>query len=236
MPSAIRRSLARALFEGVAAQPPLAAIRSLLELDDDLTSRINQAALAYEGDVHPKHRLMRYHDFFVDRIQSGDRVLDVGCGYGAVAYSIATRTGAQVTGIDISAENIAKARALFQLPNLTFVEGDALTAIGSERFDVVVLSNVLEHLEPRVDFLGDLLRLLRPRRILVRVPAFDRDWRVPLRKELGLPYFSDVSHYTEYTLESFGEEMRQAGLRIDHLQVCWGEIWADVRAIQPATG
>lgn len=48
------------------------------------------------------------------------------------------------------------------------------------------------------------------------------------RQELGLPFFSDASHYIEYTQQSFEEEMRLAGMNIGSLQINWGEIWAEV--------
>ena len=36
------------------------------------------------------------------------------------------------------------------------------------------------------------------------------------------------THETEYTLETFAEEMKEAGLSIQHLEVRWGEIWSVV--------
>ena len=190
----------------------------------------SEAAFAYEGGIHPKHRLMRYHDFFVQRIRAGDRVLDIGCGYGAVAHSIASRTEASVSGIDLHRPNIEKACERYRLPNLRFVLGDALTDLPDQTFDVIVFSNVLEHLDERVAFLRSAQERLRPARWLIRVPMFDRDWRVPLRKELGMFYFNDATHRVEYTRETFEEEIRAAGLSIVHLQVNWGEIWSEVRA------
>jgi hypothetical protein len=57
---------------------------------------------------------------------------------------------------------------------------------------------------------------------------FNRDWRPPLREELGLYAYGDPTHFIEYTRESFEREMAQAGFRVRHLQVNWGEIWAEV--------
>ena len=57
----------------------------------------------------------------------------------------------------------------------------------------------------------------------------DRNWYVPMKKELGLPYYSDETHFTEYTLESFKKEIAEAELSIDHYQINWGEIWAVIR-------
>jgi len=205
------------------------AMRVLLRADDFLTKCINRLAIEYDGGVHVKHRLMKYHDFFVERISPGERVLDVGCGYGAVAYSVASRAGAVVVGIDLRAENIVKARQLFQHPNLSFLQGDVLRGLPKESFDVIMLSNILEHIEQRVEFLTIVHERLSPQRCLIRVPMFNRDWRVPLREELAMSYFSDPTHYTEYTQESFEKEIRAAGLTITHLQINWGEIWAEVR-------
>ena len=204
-------------------------MRVLLRADDVLTKCINRLAIEYDGGVHVKHRLMQYHDFFVERIHSGERVLDIGCGYGAVAYSVASRAGARVVGIDLREENITKARRLFQHPNLTFLQGDVLKGLRQESFDVIMLSNILEHIEHRVEFLIAAHERLSPKRCLIRVPMFNRDWRVPLREELAMSYFSDPTHYTEYTQESFEKEIRIAGLTITHLQINWGEIWAEVR-------
>lgn len=206
-----------------------AAMRVLLRADDVLTKCINRLAIEYDGGVHVKHRLMKYHDFFVERISPGERVLDVGCGYGAVAYSVASRAGAVVVGIDLRAENIVKARQLFQHPNLSFLQGDVLQDLPKESFDVIMLSNILEHIEHRVEFLTIVHERLSPQRCLIRVPMSNRDWRVPLREELAMSYFSDPTHYTEYTQESFEKEIRAAGLTITHLQINWGEIWAEVR-------
>ncbi len=172
---------------------------------------------------------MRYHDFFVNRIEPGTRVLDVGCGYGAVAHSIAERSRAQVTGIDLSAANVAQARASYNTAGLTFVHGEAPRDLTHEHFDVIVLSNVLEHIAKRHEFLAALCAKATPSRLLIRVPMFDREWRVPLRQELGLYHFSDPTHDIEYTRETFEQEMAEAGLVIVHLQVNWGEIWAEVR-------
>ena len=132
----------------------------LLRLDDIVTKCINRVAIPYDGGVHAKHRLMQYHQFFVTRVKPGERVLDIGSGYGAVAYSLATQAGAFVTGIDLNANNIAKAKAKFHHPNLSFVHGDARTSLPAGAWDVVVLSNILEHLEQRIPFLTDIQRHL----------------------------------------------------------------------------
>lgn len=229
LPAELRRRLIQVTISSLSAGDPPAAARRLLEVDDDLTSVLNAVATRYDGGVHVKHRLTRYHDFFVERIGAGERVVDIGCGIGALAYSVASRSAANVLGIDKDARSIAIAHDRYAHPGLEFVCGDALRDLPDRQFDTIIFSNVLEHLEDRTRFLKEAQRRLRPRRWLIRVPMADRDWRVPLRRELGMFAFNDPSHVIEYTTESFAAEMSAASLVIVDQAVNWGELWAEVR-------
>ena len=208
--------------------PPSEGLKFLFRLDEAFYTLQGRMAVAYGGGVHTKHCHIRYHDFFVHRINPGEKVLDVGCGNGVVAYDIAMKAGAHVKGIDISAENIAIAKSRYSHPNVSFDVGDALKSLPKGSFNAVVLSNFLEHVDQRVEFLRRLVEGYQPTRLLLRVPVFERDWRVPLKKELGVDYRLDSGHFTEYTLESFASEMEAAGLKIIHQEIRWSEIWAEV--------
>jgi glycosyltransferase involved in cell wall biosynthesis/2-polyprenyl-3-methyl-5-hydroxy-6-metoxy-1,4-benzoquinol methylase len=208
------------------AQPD-AGLRMLFGIEDRMYTVEGELAVRYGGGTHTKHRHMKYHDFFVARVRSGEKVLDVGCGIGAVAFDVASRCGATVTGIDLNEGNIGAARARYAHPGVTYVAGDALQLEATGAVDVIILSNVLEHIAGRPGFLRALVRMARPRRVLIRVPLFERDWRIPLRRELGVEYRLDPTHETEYTLESFAAEMHDADLRITHQEVRWGEVWAE---------
>lgn len=207
---------------------PADGLRLLFRLDLALYPLYGRLAVTYGGGVHTKHRHTRYHDFFVNRIGKDDRVLDIGCGIGALAYDIAERTGAYVLGIDVNAESIAVANQRFAHPNVSYEVRDAVRDVSGRQFDVVVLSNVLEHVDERVDFLRRVVDAVRPVRFLLRVPLFERDWRVPLKKELGVDYRLDGTHHIEYTQETFTSEMTSAGLKIVYKEVRWGEIWAEI--------
>jgi cyclopropane fatty-acyl-phospholipid synthase-like methyltransferase len=202
----------------------------LAAIDAPIYHMQGEAALEADGGLHPKHRLMRYHDFFVDRIRAGDRVLDLGCGVGALAASIAERALADVTGMDVSDASLRKAREVAEKRALTarlrFVQGDITQVQAGGRFDVIVLSNVLEHLKDRPDLLRQWREWYEAPKFLVRVPAFDREWRVPWKKELGVEWRLDVTHETEYTQAQLEQELREAGLRVSELIVRWGEYWA----------
>ena len=64
-------------------------LKNLFNLKDKLEWVINERALSYGNGIHPKHKLTKYHYFFIERIKNGETVIDIGCGYGAVARSIA---------------------------------------------------------------------------------------------------------------------------------------------------
>lgn len=225
-PPSLLRPFLRVWALGIARRrPPADALRDLIRLHDDLYARIDHLSISYDDGVHVKHRLMAYHDFFVDRLGPGDRVLDIGCGKGELAHDIAERAGSTVVGIDSNPVYLEFARRRFAHPRLDFVEADALEFLPAERFDAVVLSNVLEHIEDRPQLLRRVLDQIRPGRFLLRVPAETRDWLVPLRRELGLGHFSDPTHYIEYDEETFRRELAEAGLRVDELLSVWGELW-----------
>lgn len=173
--------------------------------------------------THPKHAIQQYHQFFVANIAAGDRVLDIGCGHGDVSFDVAQKAQA-VTGIDISRENIEIARNKYQRGNVEFIVGDATTHNWPKEFDVILLSNVLEHIEHRPEFLRRLA-IIAPK-ILIRVPMITRDWISVYKKNEGFPYRLDDTHFIEYDEQIFAEEMRQAGLMIDHQHVSFGELYA----------
>ena len=224
----LQQLMARVAKKRAARLPAQEALRFLFGLDQRLYAEQGKHAVRYGGGVHTKHRHMNYHRFFSDRISETDHVLDIGCGIGAVAHHVATVTGARVVGVDYNERNLEQARRQFSHPRIEYRCGDALKTLPDETFDVVVLSNVLEHLPERPAFLRRVVDATGARRLLIRVPLFERDWRVPLKRELGLDWRLDDDHETEYTLESFQEEMREAELEIRHLEVRWGEIWAEV--------
>jgi SAM-dependent methyltransferase len=203
-----------------------ALLRLLLRLDNLLYRYISLAAVRYGGGLHPKHRLTAYHDFFARHIAADERVLDIGCGNGVVDFDVVTRTGAFVTGVDRDAAAIAQAQAHYRHGRLRFRVGDAWDVLAGEAFDVVVLSNVLEHLDDRVEFLRRVREQIGPRRVLVRVPLFERDWRVPLKAELGVDHRLDPTHRTEYRESEFRDELARAGFAVVEAEIRWGEIWA----------
>jgi SAM-dependent methyltransferase len=136
------------------------------------------------------------------------RVLEIGCATGEL---IAAMPAAQRVGLDISAANVAAARARF--PEVEFHCGDFRRA-GLAGFDAVILSDVLEHVPDDAAFLRDAARLGET--VLVNLPLED-NW-LNDRRAYGP---DDVSgHLRRYALADGLALFDRAGLDvIAHAQV-----------------
>lgn len=85
---------------------------------------------------------------------TGQRVVDIGCGYGG--YSLALRqAGAKVVSLDRFNQNMGH--------SMQSVLGDALALpLNASRFDVVVCTSLIEHLPEPERLLSELYRIVKP--------------------------------------------------------------------------
>jgi 2-polyprenyl-3-methyl-5-hydroxy-6-metoxy-1,4-benzoquinol methylase len=230
IPAAVRRAVMLLLFliESRIGSST-AALQRLFLLRDLLDRLISERAITLGNGEHPKHYLMKYHDFFIKNIEDGETVLDIGCGYGAVSRSIArAHPNSLVIGVENNNRRFAQSQKFEAIENLRYIFGEAPDAVSDVKADVIVLSNVLEHIGDRINFLQRVNDMIKPNRFLIRVPYFQRDWTVPFRKEIGMSYFNDPTHFIEHTADEFESEMNAANLDIIYIDYVWGEIWAVV--------
>lgn len=95
------------------------------------------------------------HAFVAGQIVAGARVVDIGCGTGALAVRLA-RTAAEVVGVDLSPAMVAYASRRVRamgLDTVSFVVGDAATALADRpdgSFDVATMVLVLHELPAEV--------------------------------------------------------------------------------------
>jgi 2-polyprenyl-6-hydroxyphenyl methylase / 3-demethylubiquinone-9 3-methyltransferase len=98
---------------------------------------------------------------------AGKSALDAGCGAGLLGEPLA-RLGAQVTGVDAAAENVAAARhhAAGSGLEIDYRHGE-LDALGLGQFDLVTSLEVLEHVADKAAFVAALAAHLAPGGLMV---------------------------------------------------------------------
>ena len=192
-------------------------------------------AVSVNDGVHPKHRILRYKEWFLERIEADFVVLDVGSNTGAMPALLAEKAR-HVYGIEIDPKLSEKARIRYPRPNVEFLTGDATTHDykGCLPIDCVTLSNVLEHIDDRVEFIkrlrhGLVWRDPALRLFLIRVPAIERDWLSVYKQELGVEYRLDRTHRIEHSRQQLLDELGEAGLTVDALDTRFGEYYAVCR-------
>lgn len=160
------------------------------------------------------------------------RILEVGSGTGANLELLAEF--GTVVGLEMEPEAIALAqRALADSSRIAMLQGRCprdLQAI-QDRFDLVCMFDVLEHIDEDALSLAGLVRLLRSGgRILVTVPAYPWMWG---------PHDEHLHHRRRYTRASLRAVCERAGLgvtRISHFNMLLFPLAVAGRMAEKATG
>jgi 2-polyprenyl-6-hydroxyphenyl methylase/3-demethylubiquinone-9 3-methyltransferase len=121
-----------------------------------------------ESDFRPLHQINPLRLDWIDSLAplSGKRVVDVGCGGGILADSMARR-GADVLGIDLATKalKVAQLHAVEAgTPHVAYreVAAEVLAEEEPERFDVVTCMEMLEHVPDPASVVAACARLARP--------------------------------------------------------------------------
>jgi 2-polyprenyl-6-hydroxyphenyl methylase / 3-demethylubiquinone-9 3-methyltransferase len=156
-------------------------------------ARYNQLAATWwnpQGPMRPLHVLNQLRQGRVQALAeahfhrppgaglAGLRVLDVGCGAGLLCEPLA-RAGATVTGIDAAARSIAIGRDHAAEGGLAidYRHGDPSQALApGEQFDVLLLLEVVEHVQDVPAFVQSALAHLAPGGLVV-ASTINRSWR-----------------------------------------------------------
>ncbi len=154
----------RRLLDLTAGDMPLRRVT----LSESMTDYWHERAKVDFGLERRKARIARRMEAVADEIQDGESVLELGCGSGDLLDVIRRRRPrCRIRGVDLSQEALDAARARgFD------VERADLMAMGPDDLDsadVVVLSEVLEHL-PDPERVMSICRNIASRRIIVTIP------------------------------------------------------------------
>ena len=162
---------------------------------------------------------MKKHQQIARKVPPGSRVLDVGCGPGDLGCSLAGKQ-CHVTGWDLELDRINANRKFYHSLEELDIEKQGF---GNEKFDVMVFSDVLEHLIYPEKVLTKSSESLRPGgRVLISLPnvAF-LDIRIGLLKG-NWNYTNEGilarSHLKFYTLSTAGQLLMSSGFKVQDME------------------
>ena len=155
-----------------------------------------------------------------EMVEPRSRVLDVGCGDGALLRLLADTRGVDGRGIELSQQGVNDCVA----KGLSVVQGDADTDLADypdDAFDYVILSQTLQATRQPKGVLEHMLRI--GRRAIVSFPNFGH-WRIrtqlalrgrmPVTESLSYAWY-DTPNIHFCTIRDFVDLTRQVGARIE---------------------
>jgi ubiquinone/menaquinone biosynthesis C-methylase UbiE len=118
------------------------------------------------------------------------RALDLGCGIGKNS-SILAEKGYLVEALDIDERILQIGRRKYKNPNITFRQDNIMECeLGENIFDIIICSEVLEHIDEYRKVIDKLYRALKPKgRIILTVPSADLKCSQMFRKGGHLRHF-----------------------------------------------
>jgi demethylmenaquinone methyltransferase/2-methoxy-6-polyprenyl-1,4-benzoquinol methylase len=187
------------------------------------------------------------YDRLIVHIEENDRVLDVGCGTGALTLRAAER-GANVKGIDVNAEMIAVAKAKVgnvETSGRVELEEKGVAELDhepSETYDVVMSGLCLSELsEDELRYvLQQALRVLKPGGLLLvadEVPPANM-WLRWVHRLLRLPLTLAaylISGETTRPLDSLPGRVEEAGFIVESMATAAFGSFMEVVATKPTT-
>ncbi|MCP2500545.1 MAG: class I SAM-dependent methyltransferase [Deltaproteobacteria bacterium] len=178
---------------------------------DFLWSRRFRYSLTYSTQT----KLRRFRELMRRRgllHRDGLRVFEQGFGLGLMLFSFLK--SCELAGLELSptavsgAAKIASRKGFRSVDFRVYEPGKPYPAEWRERFDLVISSHVLEHLQDPLGALEELVMLLRPGGFAC--------FLIPINESPG----EDLNHFSHFTEEHFCRLVVGAGLRIESAESC----------------
>lgn len=135
------------------------------------------------------------------------KILDIGCASGQMIRLLEANGFSNKTGIDISEDAIIACRRR-GIENVSVMDAKTLNFLDSS-FDIILASDVLEHIQADAAALRDWNRTLtHSGRLILFVPAFNFLWS---------KHDETNHHYRRYTKSELLRLLQQAGFSVERI-------------------
>ena len=192
----------------------------------DKFSRLAEKWWDTEGEFKPLHDINPFRLDYIDAKAdlAGKTVLDVGCGGGILAESMAWRGAAAVTGIDLAEKSLQTAEAHARMggvDNVRYrcVSVEDLAAENPHGYDVVTCMEMMEHVPDPASVIRACAKLAKPDG-MVFFSTINRNAKSYLHAILGAEYVLNLVPKGTHDWQKFitpaelARMCRQAGLDI----------------------
>jgi 2-polyprenyl-3-methyl-5-hydroxy-6-metoxy-1,4-benzoquinol methylase len=152
-----------------------------------------------QADVWLKiqRNLLRYR--LIRKYQKTGKVYDIGCGFGHFLFT-GKQLGYEVSGVEMSKANVEFVRSQF---HINVEENNFLNVREDEKYDIVTLWDVLEHIDAADQIIEKVSRILRPGgHVFVQVPQIDSFFATLLREQWWAMGLDHVNYFSRKTIRA----------------------------------
>lgn len=183
----------------------------------------------YSEKDHPFR--IYFYKFILNYLPKDSIILDLGCKQGDIAAGLAV-SAKKVVGVDHDKVAIKEAHKKYQAANLEFIHEDAFNYLDQTnlKFDVLILSHLLEHLDDRKSFLEKLKKHFKY--VYIEVPDFDKTYLNHYRKDIGEKLiYTDNDHVIEFGREDLHQLLMECKINIVASEYRFGiqRLWCEIK-------
>lgn len=136
-------------------------------------------------------------------------ILDIGCGFGNLLEAFKEAGYNNLTGIDISEEQILKAKELNSQINFSCIDLISFLKSSKKKYDLITAFDVIEHLEKEeaITTINLIFNALNDKgQLIIQTPNAESPW-------FGAVAYGDFTHEWFYTASSLEDVLLKSGFR-----------------------
>lgn len=167
------------------------------------------------------------------RLNKNSKVLDIGCAYGYF-LKCCDEIGCETYGVDISKYAIDQAKKETDAKLHVYNINNGLQIFQNDFFDVVILFDVIEHLESPYRILKEIFRILKiDGRVFIITPNLNAIGKLVTKNWHG---YRDVSHLYLFSPDSLKFLVERAGFKIDKIETPFRPLPKMIQKLINSTG